>query len=175
MVERTKKLVGEDQLLLTICLYIYPDAPADEIWAVIVAIGGDVYSRPDIMKRCSKLELTRKRSSYKLYLAYTTKNIHKYILWCITLLIPLGLSMIRMARLINIDETRFYLKSCSSKYGRGHSSYRIRYPGHYTWKEKKVNVILAIEPRDEELPPNINGSIQNPQRWIMVTQDNCDQ
>lgn len=167
-------LVGEDQLLLSICLYIYPDASADEICTFIVANGGDVYSRPDITKRCNELGVTRKRSSRESYLAYTAKNVQKY-LWFITLGPPLGVSSVRMARLIDIDETGFYLKSCSSKHGRGHSSCRVRYPGHYTRKEKKVNVVLGIEPGDAELPPNIDGSIQNPRRWILVTQDNCDQ
>ena len=31
-------------------------------------------------------------------------------------------------------------------------------------EKKKVNVILAIESGDAELPPNIDGSIQNPRR-----------
>ena len=38
-----------------------------------------------------------------------------------------------------------------------------------------MDVILAIEPGDAELPPNIDGSIHNPRRWIVVMQDNCDQ
>ena len=103
-------LVGKDRLLLMICLYVYPDASADDICAFIVSNGSGVYSRPDITKRCNELELTQKRSSRESYLAYTAKNIQKY-LWFITLPPSLGVSTIRMARLIDIDETSFYLKS----------------------------------------------------------------
>ena len=42
--ERTK-LVGRDQLLLALGVYIYPLACADELCAFIVANGGEVYER----------------------------------------------------------------------------------------------------------------------------------
>ena len=86
-------IVGEDQLLLSICLYIYPDASADKICTFIVANGGGIYSRPDITKRCIDLGVTRKRSSRESYLAYTAKNVQKY-LWFITLGPPLGVATI---------------------------------------------------------------------------------
>ena len=37
-------LTGADQLLLSICLYIYPEANTDELCTFIIANGGDVYS-----------------------------------------------------------------------------------------------------------------------------------
>ena len=49
------------------------------------------------------------------------------------------------------------------------------YPDHYTRSEKKVNIILAIEPEEARLPPYVNGSIENLRRWIHVLQINCNQ
>ena len=43
--DRQKILVGEDQLLLTIYLDIYPDTSGDDIYAFIVANGGGTYSK----------------------------------------------------------------------------------------------------------------------------------
>ena len=49
------QLTGNDQLLLSICLFIYSDATADEITAFIYANGGDIYERPVITMRCNEL------------------------------------------------------------------------------------------------------------------------
>jgi len=51
---------GADELLLTICLYIYPHASSNEILAFVVANDGGTYSHPDISKRCKDLDLVRK-------------------------------------------------------------------------------------------------------------------
>ena len=42
------KLVGIDQLLLSIVLYIYPNASADELCAFVVVNGGKFYTRQHI-------------------------------------------------------------------------------------------------------------------------------
>ena len=44
------KLVGADQLLLSIVLYIYHNASADELCAFLVANGRQVYSRQKIQR-----------------------------------------------------------------------------------------------------------------------------
>ena len=40
-----EQLIGADQLLLSICLYIYPEASSDEIAVFIHSNGGDIYTR----------------------------------------------------------------------------------------------------------------------------------
>jgi len=57
------QLPGSGQLLLSICVHIYPEASSDEIAIFILSNGGDIYSCPQITDRCSELELTRKRAS----------------------------------------------------------------------------------------------------------------
>ena len=66
-----ESLTGADQLLLSICLFIYPEASADEIAIFIHVNGGDIYSRPQITDRCNELELTRKRASKESYDAFS--------------------------------------------------------------------------------------------------------
>jgi len=71
------ELVGADQLLLSIALYIYPNASADELCVFVVVNGGQVYSRQQISKRCSELVITRKcfsREAYDTFLADSIKN-----------------------------------------------------------------------------------------------------
>ena len=84
-----QQLTGHDQLLLSICLFIYPDATADEIATFIVANGGSIYERPVITKRCSGLQLSRKRSSKESYLAYS-ESLMRRLRWFQTLPPPLG-------------------------------------------------------------------------------------
>ena len=129
--QQRANLCGMDQMLLSICLFIYPDAGSDEICAFIVANGGMIYSRQDISKRCSELDLTRKRSSQEAYKANTDENIAK-ALWFVSLPPPLGVLNVRMDRLIDVNETGFYLNSIGPSYGRGHTACRIRTPAHYT-------------------------------------------
>ena len=86
---------GADQLLLTICLYIYPHASSDEIAVFIVANGGGTYSRPDISKRCKELDLSRKACSYEAYYISLPGNIQKAV-WFVTLLPPLGFWGLRL-------------------------------------------------------------------------------
>ena len=167
-------LCGLDQILLSICLFIYPDAGSDEICSFIVANGGMVYSRQDISKRCSELDLTRKRSSQEAYKANTEENIQK-ALWIVFLPPPLGVLNVRLDRLIDVDETGFYLNLIGSSYGRGHTACRIRTPAHYTRNEKKVNVIMAVEAGSPLVPAFRDGLIQFPRRWIFISQGNCDQ
>ena len=105
-----EQLTGPDQLLLSICIYIYPAASSDEIAAFIHASGGDIYTRPQISDRCNELELTRKRASKESYDAFSEASLRAYR-WFTTLPPPLGIYNIPVHRLIDIDETGFYLKN----------------------------------------------------------------
>ena len=167
-------LCGMDQMLLATILYIYPDAQADQICAFIIANGGATYTRQDITKRCAELRLTRKKSSHEAYRANTPTNIAK-ALWFVSLPPPLGVFNIRLDRLIDVDETGFYLSNVKTKYGRGHTTCRIRYPSHYTRSEPRINVIMAIEAGSQTVAPFVDGSIMFPRRWLFISQNNCDQ
>ena len=105
-------LTGYDQLLLVICLYIYPNALADEICTFIVANGGDVYSRQVVTSRCTELNITRKRVSKEAYDAFSPLALQK--LECFrTRPPPLGVSSgIDIWKMIDFDETGFYLSDC---------------------------------------------------------------
>ena len=78
------------------------------------------------------------------YCAYISESIQKY-LWFVLLLLPLGFSRLTMSSLIDVDKTGFYMKSILSKYGGGHTSYRVQHPLHYTHTNSKENVILTNE------------------------------
>jgi len=169
-----EQLTGPDQLLLSICIYIYPAASSDEIAAFIHASGGDIYTRPQISDRCNELELTRNRASKESYDAFSEASLRAYR-WFTTLSPPLGIHNIPMHRLIDIDETGFYLKKCSSNYGRGHRTCRVRCPQHYRRNELKINVILAVESGNPNIPHHMDGSINRPRKWLRMTIDNVDQ
>ena len=80
-----------------------------------------------------------------------------------------------MHLLIDISETGFYLKSVFTKYRRSHTTSRVRRLDHYTRKERKVNIFIAVEPGNSNLAPEINGSIDRPRQWVHISQDNTDQ
>ena len=169
-----EQLTGPDQLLLSICIYIYPSASSDEIAAFIHSNGGDIYTRPQISDRCIELELTRKRASKESYDAFSPASV-RAVRWFKTLPPPLGIHTVQMHRLIDIDETGFYLKKCSSNYGRGHRTCRVRTPSHYRRNELKINVILAVESGNPNIPNNLDGSVARPRKWLRLTIDNVDQ
>jgi hypothetical protein len=57
-------LCGMDQMLLSICLFAYPEAQADEIAMFIYEQGdGGVYSRSQISTRMKELQFSRKAAS----------------------------------------------------------------------------------------------------------------
>ena len=69
-------LVGLDQLLLTMSVYLYPSMNSDERAAFIYANGGSdaPYSRQDVSKRCKELGITLKKRSIEAYQAFTPTN-----------------------------------------------------------------------------------------------------
>ena len=169
-----RQITAADQLLLSICLYIYPDASLDEISIFIVANGGEVYSRQVVSRRCLELGLTRKRSSREAYEAFSASSIQKRI-WFWNEPPPLGIHETPTSTLLDVDETGFYLKDICTKYGRSHTTCRVRYPSHYTRNATRLNVILAIEPGNFNIHPGSSGSVNLPRRWVYVTHDSIDQ
>ena len=169
-----KTITGFDMLLLSMCLFIWPDSKADDICAFIANNGGDIYMREDISQRCKELEISRKRASKEAYDAFSPTSLMK-LRWFVTLPAPLGVHGANLWELIDVDETGFYLKSVTPNYGRAHTSCRVRFPAHYTRKEPKINVIFGIEPGNPNLPPHVDGSVERPRRWYHISQVNCDQ
>jgi len=87
----------------------------------------------------------------------------------------IGINGIEVWKLINFDESGFYLSNCGSNYGRGCSCIRVRVPAHYTRRQRKVNVFAAIEPGNRNLPPDVDGPLHRSRRWFRVTYENYDQ
>ena len=171
--QRTSIVAG-DQLLLAIGLFIYPSSTADEIATFIIANGGGVYTRDQITSRCSDLGYTRKRCSKEAYDAFSDSSLQK-LRWFNTLPPPLGVKNIPLHRLIDVDKTGFYLSKCGSDYARGYSACRVRIPAHYTRANPKVNVLFGLEAGNQNLPADVDGSVERPRRWIKITYENCDQ
>ena len=169
-----EQLTGPDQLLLSICIYIYPAASSDEIAIFIYSNGGDIYSRPQISDRCAELELSRKRSSKESFDAFSPASV-RLRRWYTTLPPPLGMHNVPIHRGIDCDETGICLKKCSSNYGRGHKTCRVRYPSHYRRNDMKINLIMAVEAGNPNIPNHLDGSVARPRKWLRMTTDNVDQ
>ena len=165
----SQTLVGADQLLMALCLSIWPDATADEIATFIYNEGGGVYSRAKIARRLKKLHVTRKVSSTEAYQAFLPNNLLRAELFWNTHP-PTGVVSIPRRRFIDVDEFGISLERTNRKRGYALSFYRVRKPGHYT-RNTKMTVLVAVEPGDPQLPPNVDGSIEKPRRWIRCLQN----
>ena len=166
--DRTQ-LVGDDQLRLAICLLIYPEATSAEIAMFIFNNGGNIYTEQQISTRSDELKLTRKRASTEAYQAFYPQNILRLENF-FSMPPPLGIVGVPRHCQFDVDECAISLEKCNRNTGRGFMGVRIRKPGHYT-RGKKLTVILAIEPGNPALPAGVDGSIQNPRRWVQVTED----
>ena len=171
--ERTN-IVGRDQLLLSICLHVYPRAKDLEIAAFIYANGGNIYSKQDVSKRCKELKLTKKRVSLESNSAYTERNlIRARQFW--TMGPRIGVNGVPRHRLIDIDEASFCLKKIEKKYGRAYSSCRVRDLGNYKRGGGTISLLMAVEPGNPNLPPNQLGSIEFPRVWYKIVTGSVDQ
>ena len=167
-------IVGRDQVLLSICIHIYPRAKDDEIAAFIFANGGRIYSRRDISRRCRELKLNLKRASLEAANAYTLRNSFRtQQFW--TMGPRVGVYGVPRHRLIDIDEASFCLKKIEKRYGRAYSSCRVRDTANYTRMGGRINLLLAVEPGDPNIPANQIGSIEHPRTWYKVVDGNVDQ
>jgi hypothetical protein len=163
----SQALVGRDQWLLCILLTIYPDAGGDEATIFLYDNGGNIYNRADISKRLDELRLSKKVSSTEAYQAFEPRNILRAELFW-TRGPPLGVYGVHRFMFVDFDEFGVAMEKLAAKHGHSHTSIRIRKPGHYC-KSTKLTVLYAIEPGDPRVPPNVDGSIENPRRWIKVT------
>ena len=77
--------------------------------------------------------------------------------------------------LIDVGKTVFYLKKCSSDYGRGYRKCRVRCTARYRKNEAKLNVIVAVERGNSSIPVHLDGSIERPRKWMRLTVENIDQ
>jgi hypothetical protein len=160
-------VTGMDQLLLCTCIFIYPSATADEVAAFIVNNGGDIYTHQALYERMKHLELKRKEASSEAYGAFTERNVNR-CRWFWTLPPPLGIVGERHRRMLDSDESSFSFEMCEPTKGRAMMHIRVRKPGHYT-HGLKVNVLMCIEPGDPMLPANVDGSVQQPRRWVKTS------
>jgi len=118
--------------------------------------------------------LFRKACSHESYCASLPGNIQKAV-WFVPLPPPLGVWGLRLDRFLDIGETGFYLSKVKSKYIRGHRTFQIRILSHYTIIDPKVNIIMTIEPGSPYLDAHVDGSQQNPRRWVKITTQHVDQ
>ena len=162
-------LTGQDQILLSIGLFICPDSKADEPAAFVFHHGGELYSRQVISSRMNELDSTKKVCSTEAHQAFTEINMRK-ARWFWSKPPPLGVVGCQRRRLVDFDEMAVFLETCNPKHGHAHKTIRIRKPGFYA-KSKKITVIMAIEAGDPSLPAGIDGSIQNPRRWFWIREE----
>ena len=169
-----ENITGRDQILLSICLYIYPRAKDDEVAAFIYANGGRAYSSKDVSKRCKQLKLTRKRGSLESVGAYTRRNqIRTEQFW--TMGPRIGVNGVPRHLLIDIDEASFSLKKIEQKYGRSFTACRVRDTANYKKGGGIVNLLMAVEPGNPLIPPNQLGSITHPCVWYRIVDGTVDQ
>ena len=170
-----EEIIGFDQFLLVMCLYIFPRSESDVI-AMFIAVNGGTFgiSRQAISRRTNELDITRKRASFEAFAAFTPLNEMR----CVVFFAdppPVGIRGIPMFIFIDIDEAKFILSKCISKYGRAQTCIRVRDTAHFKKGERGINLLLAVEPGNPALPPQTYGSIQNPRKWWFLTTANVDQ
>jgi hypothetical protein len=163
-----RNLTGEDQLLMVVCYFIWPDATPDEVRCFIFnnTEGDHLYSCEDVVKRANELGIFRKRASTEAYQAFSPENLLRCQLFWFQPP-PLGVLTIRRSQFIDIDEFGMEITRCNRKYGRADSGLRVRKPGHYT-RTEKVTVILAVEAGDPNVPDHCLGSVAKPRVWHRI-------
>ena len=80
---------------------------------------------------------------------------------------PFGINGCERRRLIDIDECGRELQNTNRKYGHSFSGVRVVKPRHES-RDTKLTVILAVEPGDPALNPEVRGSVNNPRRWLRI-------
>jgi hypothetical protein len=167
----SSEFTGEHQLLLVFYLIGRPKASLDEIRAYIANESEDhiVFQRPVISKVLHRLSLTRKRGSTIAKQAFTAMNILKTRLFWTTAW-PTGVFGVPRRSTIDSDECGINLSLANKKIGHAVKGARVVQKGNYS-PETKITVILTIEPGNPDLPPGVLGSVENPRRWVRVSND----
>jgi hypothetical protein len=165
------EFTGEHQLLLVFYLIGRPKASLDELRAFIANESEDhvVFQRPTISKVLKRLSLTRKRGSTIAKQAFTPLNMLKTRLFWTTSW-PTGIFRVPRCLLLDSDECGINLCLATKKLGHAVKGARVVQKGNYS-PETKITVILTIEPGDPNLPPEALGSVENPRRWVRVSND----
>jgi hypothetical protein len=160
------KLFGRDEMLMAIYLVAYPDAKLDEIAAFLANNGGPLYTRSAISRRRMEMKYSRKVASVEAYQSFRPANILMKKRF-FALPPPLGVKGLERRSLVDADECAIFLEQkVNGRTGLAHTTIRVRKPGRYYGKGKKLTVILFIEPGDPALPAHVAGSIANPRRWF---------
>ena len=161
------EIVGLEQYLMILFLLAWPDARLDEIIAFIANAGtGRIYRRSQVTRRLKELGLTMKVGSTEARQASLPVNLFKREqFW--TMPPPFGVHGCERRRLIDVDECGIELMRSNRKYGHCSSGIRVVKPGHYS-KDTKLTLLLAVEPGDPDLEPQVQGSTANPRRWLRV-------
>ena len=163
-----QEIVGMEQYLLILFLLAWPDARLDEVIAFLANAGpnGRIYSRAQVTRRMCELGLTKKVGSTEAHQASLPVNLFKREqFW--TMPPPFGVNGCERRRLIDVDECGIEVLKTNRKYGHCMAGVRVVKPGHYT-KDTKLTILLAVEAGDPALQPEVQGSIQNPRRWLRI-------
>ncbi|GKZ00788.1 hypothetical protein MPSEU_001030500 [Mayamaea pseudoterrestris] len=162
-------LVGLSQIALAIILFAHPEASVDQIATFIYANTGEVVSRSQVSERMAELQISKKKASTEAYQAFTPVNMLRAT-WFWSQPPPLGVVTVRRNQFIDFDECAFNLEKTNRSTGHSAVGVRIRKPGHYS-RDQKITLLMAIEPGDPALPPNVAGSVDNPRRWFRTYMD----
>ena len=167
-------LTARDQILLGLCLHLFPRADDEDVCSFIYANGGELYSQQDISSRCNDIRVTRKRASLESSYAYSPRNIIRTRqFWNEGPRV--GVHGVPRHRLIDVDEASFCLKKVEKKYGRAFRACRVRDIANYKRGSLTLNLLMAVEPGDPNLAPNQLGSIRFPRVWYKIVDHNVDQ
>jgi hypothetical protein len=162
---------GVHQLLLVFYLIGRPKASLDELRAFIANESDDhvVFDRPTISKVLKRLDLTRKRGSTVANQAFTPMNILKNRLFWTTGGAT-GVHGVPRRFLLDTDECGPNLTVACKKLGHAVKGARVVQRGNYD-PQTKLTIIFVMEPGDPNLPPGELGSVENPRRWVRVSND----
>jgi hypothetical protein len=169
-----RNLIGRDQLLMSIALFMYPTGTARIFANFVAANGGGIYSERAITKRMKELKITNKAASIEAHEAYLPRNLLRAEIFWNT---PprTGIVGIPRRKFLDFDEAGFCLKDCTRRRGWGPTLVRVRDTGHYNRNMTKLNLILAVEPGNPDLPPHVRGSVHKPRKWFRITTRSVDQ
>ena len=109
-----------------------------------------------------------KKASKESYNVFTADSIEQ-LNWLITLPTPLRVVDVANHHLVDINEAGFSLKKLIQEIGRGHTSCRARSIGNYMKNKPEVNLLMAIKSGNPTLPPESDGSIERPRRWVHIS------
>ena len=154
---------------MVIFILAWPDATLDEIATFVYNQGGELFSRPAMSKRFADLEITTKAAATDAYQSQT-EEVQFRLQTFFNMPRPMGICGEPRYKLIDVDEFGITLEKLNRTRGWALKVHRVRKDGHYH-HGAKLTCLLAIEPGDPRVPAHINGSIEWPRRWCLVTRN----